>query len=166
VDELIVLSRFTHFTALAPLFGGSLFRLCVEPQQGYDRSHWPRIIDIAASLAVLISAVAWLVGVAATMTGGWAELLVPSDAAAVLIDTHFGRVWILRLALAAGILGLVVIAKKRSRAWEWAMLLFSGALSASLAAVGHGSFGGDCSAKLICLAMPSICSARQHGSAA
>jgi putative copper export protein len=46
------------------------------------------------------------------MTGGWAELLVPSDAVAVLINTHFGRTWILRLALAAGILGLVVIAKK------------------------------------------------------
>jgi putative copper export protein len=45
------------------------------------------------------------------MTGGWAELLVPSDAVAVL-NTHFGRIWILRLALAAGILGLVVIAKK------------------------------------------------------
>jgi len=141
VDALIVLSRFIHFTALVPLFGGSLFRLCVEPQQDYGRNHSPRMIDIAASLAVLISAVAWLVGVAATMTGGWGELLVPSDTVAVLLDTQFGRVWILRLALAAGILGLVVLPQKRTRAWERAMLLFSGALTASLAAVGHGSFG-------------------------
>lgn len=140
MDELIVLSRFFHFTALAPLFGGSLFRLYVEPQEGYDRHHWPRI-DIAASLAVLISAVAWLVGVAATMTGGWAELLVLPDTVAVLIATQFGRVWILRLALATGVLGLVLLSQKRRRAWEPAMLLFSGVLTASLAAVGHGSFG-------------------------
>jgi hypothetical protein len=65
LDELIVLSRFIHFTTLALLFGGSLFRLCVEPQQGYDRSHWPRIID-RASLAVLISALL-----------GWLALLPP-----------------------------------------------------------------------------------------
>jgi hypothetical protein len=38
--------------------------------------------EFAAAIGALISAVGWLVGVAATMTGGWAELLVPSDAVA------------------------------------------------------------------------------------
>jgi putative copper resistance protein D len=75
------------------------------------------------------------------MTGGWAELLVPSDAVAVLIETRFGWIWIGRLALAAGILGLVFFTQKRTRALEFVLLLVSGILTATLAAVGHGSFG-------------------------
>jgi copper resistance protein D len=38
-------------------------------------------------------------------------------------------------------LALVFFAPKRTQAWEFTLLLLSGALTASLAAVGHGSFG-------------------------
>jgi hypothetical protein len=46
LDELILVSRFIHFTALGPLFGGSLFRFCVEPQlrasarAPFGNAHW------------------------------------------------------------------------------------------------------------------------------
>jgi copper resistance protein D len=141
MDDLIILSRFVQFAALALLFGGSLFRLCVQPRQPDQRQQWPWAIDIAAAVAALLSAVGWFVGVAATMGGGWAEVLVSETVTAVLIDTRFGRLWIGRLALAAAILGLVVVSRGRTRRWDVAMLLLSAGLTASLAGVGHGSVG-------------------------
>jgi copper resistance protein D len=141
VDGLIVISRFTHFAALAVLFGGALFRLCVEPRRGDQPEQWPRMVDVAAAAVALLSALGWLVGVAATMAGGWGELLAADAVAAVLVETRFGRLWIGRLALAAAILGLVLMTRRRTQPWEVAVLLLSAVLTASLVAVGHGSVG-------------------------
>jgi putative copper resistance protein D len=141
VDELIILSRFVHYAALAVLFGGSLFRLCVAKEQHHGLHQWPQVIDIAAAVAALLSALGWLVGVAATMVGDWAELVAPDTMAAVLIDTRFGRIWIGRLSLAVAILGLAFVVRRRTRKWDVVMLFLSAALTASLAGVGHGSVG-------------------------
>jgi copper resistance protein D len=141
VDELIILSRFVHFAALALLFGGSLSRLCIVPRRLDQPEQCPRVIDVAAALAALLSALGWLVGAAATMAGGWAELLVPDTLPAVLVDTRFGQIWIGRLALVAAILGLEFAPRRGTRAGEVAMLLLSAGLTASLAGVGHGSAG-------------------------
>jgi putative copper resistance protein D len=141
VDALIVLSRLVQFAAVSLLFGGSLFRLCIRPQSADQRYQWPSSVDIAAIAAALLSGLGWLIGVAVDVTGGWSDVVQPDLMAALLVDTRFGRLWIGRLALLAGIIALTLAWRRRTRTWEGAMLVLSGALTASLAGVGHGSVG-------------------------
>jgi hypothetical protein len=44
--------------------------------------------------------------VAAQLAGGWPELLTPDTLAAVSMETHFGWLWSIRLALLAALLGI------------------------------------------------------------
>ena len=53
MDDLIIASRLVHFAALALLFGGSLFRLLIRPQNPNQRQPWPRAIDIMVVVAAL-----------------------------------------------------------------------------------------------------------------
>ena len=141
MDDLIIASRLVHFAALALLFGGSLFRLLIRPQNPNQRQPWPRAIDITVVVAALLSALGWFIGTAASMTGDWSEILEPDILAAVLVETQFGRLWIGRLALLAAMLALTLVWRRQMRAREGFMLLLSGMLTASLAGVGHGSIG-------------------------
>jgi putative copper resistance protein D len=141
VDALIIFSRFVHLTGLTVLFGGSLFRLCVQPRQVDQLEYWPRGIDISAGAIAIVSALGWLFGVAASMTGGWEGLLAANALTAVLVETRFGMVWTGRLALAFLLMGLILTSRRRTQGWDVGLLLVSAALTASLAGVGHGSFG-------------------------
>jgi putative copper resistance protein D len=141
VDALIIISRFAHLTGLTLLFGTSLFRLYVQPQLANEPEYWPRAIDISAGAITIFSALGWLFGVAGTMIGGWGGLLVPNTLTAVLMETHFGKLWTGRLALSALVMGIVLSPHRQTQAWNVILLLLSGALMASLAAIGHGSFG-------------------------
>jgi copper resistance protein D len=141
VDDLIIASRLVHFAALALLFGGSLFRLLIRPQDPNQRQPWPHSIDIMVVVAALLSWLGWFIGTAASMTGEWSEILESDILEAVLFETQFGRLWIGRLALLAAILTLTLAWRRQIRAREGFMLLLSGMLTASLAGVGHGSIG-------------------------
>lgn len=141
MDELIVVSRFVHFSAAALLFGGSLYWALLVPRHACVCRRWPAAIDIVAAAAALVSALGWYVGVAAAMAGSWSDVLEPDVIAAVAIETRFGRVWIARLALATGLLTLLVTARPVTRHREIVVLVLSAALVASLAGVGHGAVG-------------------------
>jgi putative copper resistance protein D len=139
VDELIVASRAVHYAALALMFGAPLFRLAIShgPERG-----WPggRRIELAATLAALVSGLGWFAGVAATFAGGWSDALAPDILQAVTFDTRFGHLWTGRLVVFAAVLA--------TQAWvrpSWqrdgALVALSAAATASLIGVGHGMTG-------------------------
>jgi putative copper resistance protein D len=113
----------------------------IRPQISNQRQPWPRTIDITVVVAALLSALGWFIGTATSMTGDWSQILEPDILAAVPVETQFGRVWIGRLALLAGVLALTLLWRRQTRVREQFMLLLSGMLTASLVGVGHGSIG-------------------------
>jgi putative copper resistance protein D len=141
VEELIILSRFVHFAAVSLLFGGALFRLCIQPHKPHRDDPLPRVIEVTAVVVTLVSGLSWFIGVGASMAGDWFAILEPDIMAALFVETRFGRLWIGRLALLAAIIAPVLAWRRHTWTREVAMLVLSGALTASLAGVGHGSVG-------------------------
>jgi putative copper resistance protein D len=141
VDELVILSRLVHFAAVSLLFGGVLFRLCIQPRKPDRDDPLPRVVEGTAGLLALVSMLGWFIGVGASMAGDWSELLAPDTLASLILDTRFGRLWIARFALLAAIIALTLAGRRRTRIREVALLVLCGAFVASLAGVGHGSVG-------------------------
>ena len=149
MDELIVVSRAVHYAALALLFGAPLFRLAVSqsPERG-----WPggRGIEIAATLAALVSGLGWFAGVAVTFAGSWSDALAPDILQAVTFDTRFGHLWTGRLIVFGAV--LAVQAWARPSWWrDGALVALAAGATASLIGVGHGmtgSGGGQAVARL------------------
>jgi copper resistance protein D len=140
MDELIVVSRAVHFVAVALLFGAPFFRLAVAPQGRELGGAAARWVEPLAAAAALLSALGWFAGVAATMAGSWSDALGADMLETVASDTHFGRLWVVRLSWIAAILAIHAAAK-RSRAWDVALLILSAATAVSLVGVGHGMAG-------------------------
>ena len=101
LDEVVILSRLVHYVALCYLAGGALFRLAVAPIHTASG-------DRTVALIAVASALGWFAGVAAQMAGGWQELTADT-LAAVLMETHFGWLWCVRLALLIGLPGMTLI---------------------------------------------------------
>jgi putative copper resistance protein D len=140
VDELIVASRAVHFAALALLFGAPLFRLAIAPK-GPERG-WPggRGMELAATLAALVSGLGWFAGVAATFAGGWSDALAPDILQAVTFETRFGHLWTGRLVVFAAVLAIQASARPSWRR-DGALVALVAAATASLIGVGHGMTG-------------------------
>src|ERR1700687_49936 len=112
MNEFLVLTRAIHFGAVLWLFGEFvLFAVVVRP--GLRRgsadasadSHEPerRLFRVAGSCVAIgiASAIAWLLLEAANMSGTpLTEALNRHTLDAVLRETLFGRIWLVRLALA------------------------------------------------------------------
>lgn len=140
----LVVSRWLHFSCVFVLFGASLFWLGTGRHLGVPvpaaRRATLRLLRAAAPLA-LLSAAAWLAGMIANMTGGFAPAVAPDNLRLFFFETSFGAVWALRLAL----LILAVAAawgpvKGESRL---AILAAAGALLlVSQAWLGHSAEGG------------------------
>lgn len=145
MDDLVVISRFVHFTATALLFGRALFKVVVRvPETVGVFERRGRQIDLGLAVLALVSALGWLAGVAATMAGSWDELGGPDTAMAIIRDTRFGRVAVGRFALIAVILAMLVTkdrAKPTTLGGERALLALSAILLASLVGWGHGLSG-------------------------
>ena len=138
----LIAFRFVHYVAVMTLFGVSLFPLYAyaESSQGLlrlDRSL--RGIAFCAAFVALLSGILWLAFTTAGMAGtisaatDWEALL------SVLIDTTFGYVWVVRLALMTlvfGATGLRAASTANVRRDVYTPLL-AGLLLASLAGVGH-----------------------------
>ncbi len=154
MEGFLIAPRFFHFTAVIMLTGVFAFeRLVAGPafrqsgaavasaavlRQRLGRLAW-------ASLALAIgSGAAWLVAVAAGMSGKPLGAALSQGAVAVVLTrTRFGEDWQLRFALAV-LLGfcLIVRGRRRSRAGGaigWTALLLAAAMLASLAWAGHGA---------------------------
>jgi len=138
--------RALHFAAAAALFGEFVFALAIERP---DAAAWRRLARVAAwALALLVASGAlWFVVEAMAMSGApLREALSRETLGAVLGETLYGRVSMLRLGLAA-VLGVLLLALWRARpaqvavgvAMRVAGVVLSGALLASIAWMGHAA---------------------------
>lgn len=90
-------------------------------------------------MLALVSAWAVLLMMAAGMGGRLGAAVDPSVLATAVSDTRFGRVWIVRILLAVGVMALIVRPRPvRDRP----MLVLSGLLLASVALTGHSALPG------------------------
>lgn len=130
----LVLVRFVHLLVVLLLFGTWGFRrwlLGAAPQPVLDR----QLARISWWLAwtALISALAWLLLIAASMAGVSLAALEFSTIQLVLSKTLFGHVWSWHLALN----GLLLLCL--STRWAALRLALCALLLATLAPIGHGA---------------------------
>ncbi|KAA0945638.1 MULTISPECIES: copper homeostasis membrane protein CopD [unclassified Pseudomonas] len=143
---LLVLCRFLHFIVVLLMFGACAFRpwlLGAKPQPVLDRQ-LTRITRLLAWLA-LVSGVAWLLLITASIAGSWPAALELSTVQLVLGKTFFGQVWAWHLLLN------VLLALSFMMPWTALRLPLSALLLATLAPVGHGAMLDGISGQLLIL---------------
>lgn len=143
---LLVLCRFVHFMVVLLMFGACAFRpwlLGKDTQPALDRT----LLRLTRGLAwtALISGVAWLLLITASMAGNWDAALQPGTVGLVLGKTFFGQVWVWHLLLNL----LLVIALIKP--WPALRLPLLALLLATLAPVGHGAMLDGLSGRLLIL---------------
>ncbi|MDY4300599.1 copper homeostasis membrane protein CopD [Pseudomonas salmasensis] len=131
---LLVLCRFLHFIVVLLMFGAWVFRpwlLGAHVQPTLDR----QLLRITRALAGLglVTGVAWLLLITASMAGSWDSALQPATVQLVLGKTFFGQVWAWHLLL--NLLLVIVLIKP----WPALRLPLLALLLATLAPVGHGA---------------------------
>ena len=144
----IVLARWIHFAAVFILFGSALFWFYMPDQRGFaagdDQSRTlratVRLLQIAAPVAA-ISGAFWIAALFANMTNGFGGLLDPDALGVFFWLTQFGPVVVLRLALLAAAV-LVVILPWRNRASCSALMHIGALLLVNQAWLGHAAEGG------------------------
>lgn len=93
----------------------------------------------------LLSGVAWLLLITASMAGSWDAALQPATVQLVLGKTFFGQVWVWHLLL--NLLLVIVLVKP----WRALRLPVIALLLATLAPVGHGAMLNGLSGQLLIL---------------
>ncbi len=145
MTDALVAIRSIQFAATTALLGAAFFRAFVDvcprpPSDSFDLldDRMGRIFIWAATLS-LISAIAWLLIEAALMGGVWSDAFNLDVVATVALQTEFGRLWLVRLALAlAALIASCLLQRARHRTNAAAILaLLSTLLVASLAGTGH-----------------------------
>lgn len=149
IFHFLVLSRWVHFASVFVLFGSSFFwfymgreRLLAGPGGLPKTLRATTILLRAAAPIAAISGVAWLAGILANMTSGFANLDDPENWRLFFFETQFGTVSILRLALLAAAV-VVTLLPWRNRAWFSALLHIGALLLISQAWLGHANEGGE-----------------------
>ena len=156
MDDPLVFARAVHFPATLSVTGVALFNVFVaqpvlRPPASPElrasvvrRLAWIGWIGLALAL---LSGAAWFVLVSASISDQPLETVL-SDASilqAVLLDTDFGRDWLLRLlliALLAGLLAADLREKQDSGGFlKLAVVLAAAGLTGTLAWGGHGIGG-------------------------
>jgi copper resistance protein D len=156
VDDPLIFVRAVHFAATLSVTGVALFdvfvaqpvlRSSASPELRAPvvrRLAWIAWIGLALAL---LSGAAWFVLVSASISDQPLETVL-SDASvlqAVLLDTDFGRDWLLRLlliALLAGLLAADLREKQDSGGFlKLALVLVAAGLAGTLAWAGHGIGG-------------------------
>ncbi|TAL81491.1 MAG: hypothetical protein EPN75_04030 [Beijerinckiaceae bacterium] len=141
----LVVARWIHFVAMFLLFGIPVFWLwektACNPKDLPQTFRRSVILLRAAAPIAIVSGVAWLAGILATIGGGFADLGDLQTWRLFFFDTQFGGVSALRLVL---LVLLVVIGFSHTRHRLWLLLLFfvSGMLLVSQAWLGHAAEGG------------------------
>ena len=126
IDAALVGARFFHFGAAMLVFGASVF-----PYYARAPARFP--IRGASALA-LLSGAAWLCCTIIIIEGSFAATSL-SDVGQVLVQTGFGRAWMIHLAFGAL---LVVVSCFPQRLW---IAFASGANLVTLAGIGHAAIG-------------------------
>jgi copper resistance protein D len=129
-----VADRALNYAATMLLFGGGVFvtflapaALAAELRRRFG--HWEKMAAIVAG----VSTVAWLPLQSAIIGESWGDAVSPL-VVELATETTFGRVWGLRVLIAASLVGLVAF---HAQAATFSSTLLSGALLASLALLGH-----------------------------
>lgn len=143
---LLVLCRFLHFIVVLLMFGAWGLRpwlLGADVQPTLDR----QLLRITRGLAGLglVTGVAWLLLITASMAGSWDAALQPATLQLVLGKTFFGQVWAWHLLL--NLLLVIVLIKP----WPALRLPLLALLLATLAPVGHGAMLDGLSGQLLIL---------------
>jgi copper resistance protein D len=138
MDVAIIAARIVQFAAATVLFGAPLFLLYAL--KGADRAAlgWPRPLAVAASLALLIGAVAQLVGQTAAMTGDPAAALDGAILGSVMLETPFGLAMAARALAAFAALALCLVLRPGTVLWLGLTALGAVAV-ATFAWSGHGA---------------------------
>lgn len=141
MDRLLIAARALQFASSISLAGIFVF-LCfvAAPQTSARLRRRLALLAWASLLLVLASGAAWLLLLAAGMSGKpVAAALSQGAVRIVLTRTRFGQIWLLRL-VAAGLLAVCLLARYRSPGpvWRRAGLVLAALMLAGLAWAGHG----------------------------
>lgn len=141
----LIVSRFVHYLALSILFGAALFPFYgfADPQETQRVSTWLRGLLLGSVLLAWLSGISWFVFTTAGMSGSACGVTDATVLSTVIRDTDFGRVWVLRLLFATGLVVLLLPARVKPPRF-YAVLFGSLILLASIALTGHS--GSDDSA--------------------
>jgi len=159
MNVLLGIARAVHFGSAVLLFGELVFALAVAAPmhraelasaagatEGYRRVCTVGLWSIVAGLA---SWVVWLGCEAVLMSGAPLAKAVSADTMRLVFETRFGKLWLLRFALAA-VLGATLWSVSRSprgpydrRALLLVSLAIAGTYLASLAWAGHAAAGEE-----------------------
>lgn len=147
MSDAMVLCRFVHFTVVLMLFGAWVFKPLLSSREvALDRSLM-RVSQWLAAVA-MVSAVAWLLLITASMAGTLDAAFDPTMLGKVLDNTFFGQVWGWHL-LFNGLLMVLLLTPLRSSLPLG--LILSGLLLATLAPVGHGAMLDGLNGQLLIL---------------
>ena len=148
MDEALIAWRAVHFMATAQVAGVVIFRMIVS--RGLQS---PVLVDrrlkvlFWLSLAIAVSSGAgWALSLARAIDGtSWVVALQDETAKSVLVDTQFGKAWIIRSVAAVAL--AVTALFPTGRIQGLLQLLLSAILVGGLAFAGHGAsspgIGGD-----------------------
>jgi len=134
---ILILARWAFFTAAAVAFGLALFPFyALHPAERRGRLSHGRSVAIGASLVAFVSAAAWFALVAIDFGGDDLSSFVAA-ASAMLFETSFGPVWLIRFAAALALVPVTI--------W-WprplAVLTLAAVVLGSEAWIGHPAAGG------------------------
>lgn len=140
----LIAARFTHYTALTVLFGAASFLLFAAPETPGAPTR-DRLVErlklslLGGSLAALATAMLVLAFTAANMAGALSGMVDATTLRTILVETEFGHVWAIRLAVAALLAGWMAFRLKTqtSRVSDVVVLLLAGAVLTTVALTGH-----------------------------
>jgi copper resistance protein D len=134
--SVIVIDRTLHFVATMLLFGASAFvALLVRPPLSDALLHKLRSYLVTVSVLAFVSLGAMLPIQAAILTTGWAGAVDGQVLSDLAFGTEFGRVAMMRLLLAGGLIAIAL----RKQTTVGALAAISALLLASLSLSGHAA---------------------------
>lgn len=139
IDAGLIAARFVHYLALSIAFGAVLYGYYGRGD-GLERVR--RRLDslaMVSALGVLAGSMALLVLTVAGMGGGFASLGDAMLWQAVLLETDFGRVWMARLVLAGGLVGVTIGLGEGPSTARHVAIGLAGLLLLSVALTGHAT---------------------------
>src|SRR5579872_2694613 len=137
MDRALVACRAVHFASAMLLFGAAAFPLYTmrRPRAADIDGFGLQRVLLAAAVLALLSALAMIPCVTATMAGSVAAAFDVKTLSVVLLDTGFGRAWRWHVLFAV-MLVIAYCVRREIIAWRAALAAL---LLASLAWVGHAA---------------------------
>ncbi|NJC32613.1 putative copper resistance protein D [Sphingomonas jejuensis] len=133
-----IAARFLHYAALVLVFGAFAYASYGAGSASVTRRLGR--LGLASSAMLLLAAAAVLIATVAGLGGGFASLSDATLWSAVVTETDFGRVWSVRLVMAALLIAVAVVTWRRPvRALRRTGLLLAGGLVVTVALTGHAT---------------------------